>query len=191
MKEVIIFIIIFILIFAFTLIIFNGRFIYAQMKYYFIGPFPIVSEKGEISPLQKIVIPSIGVEAPIILLENTDEYTQQKALEQGVIYWPESASPGEKGTIIILGHSSAYPWYKGKYGSVFSLLDKLKEGDEIFLFSEKKKYTYQVIGKEIKTPKDLNIEKQEKEPTLYLISCWPINTNFKRIAVKALTLDNK
>jgi len=90
--------------------------------------------------------------------------------------------------MIILGHSSAYPWYKGAYGSVFSLLNKLEGNDEIFVFSAKKKYTYKVVGKEINLPENLNIEKQKEESLLYLLSCWPIKTNWKRIAIKAISM---
>lgn len=178
MKELVIFIIIFLIVFGFAFVVFNGRFIYAQLKYQFLGTSKISFEPRKEFQPQRLVIPAIGVEAPIILPENTDEYILQKALEKGVVLYPNSN--------IILGHSSAYPWYKGDYGSVFSLLNKLEKGDEIFLFSENKKYTYQVTDKEIKLPEDLNIEKGEGEATLYLISCWPINTDWKRIAVKAV-----
>lgn len=183
MKEVIIFLFLFLIIFSFSLFIFNGRFIYVQLKYHFLGPSSI-SFKTD-TQLQKLTIPSIGVEAPIVLPEDISEYTLQRTLEKGVIYWPESDLPEKQGVVIILGHSSAYPWYKGNYGSVFSLLNKLEKGNEIFLFSENKKYVYQVIEKEIQLPEDLNIKKEKGKSILYLISCWPIKTTWKRIAVKA------
>ena len=176
MKEVLIFILIFLAVFIVALVIFSGRFIYAQLKYNILGPAPL-GEKiliGIEGP-EKIVIPLIGIEAPVILAENSDEYTLQKALEKGVVLYPNSN--------IILGHSSAYPWYRGNYGSVFSLLNKLEKGDEILLFSEDKEYNYQVVSKEIKAPKEISTESDK--PNLYLISCWPINTDWKRIVVKA------
>lgn len=196
-KEIIIFLFLFLAVFGTFLFIFNGRFIYAQIKYVLIGSQP---EKNENSDMfftgpdtdivpQRLVIPSLGVDAPIILPENSDENTLQTALERGVAFWPGSSLLGEKGTIVILGHSSAYPWYKGEYGSIFSLLNNLKEGDYIFIFSSRSKYGYRVIGKEINLPEDLNIEKQENEPVLYLLSCWPVKTNWKRIAVKATSID--
>lgn len=176
MKEVLIFIVIFLVVFIVALIVFNGRFIYAQIKYNILGPAPLGEKiaRGLETP-EKIVIPSIGVEAPVILAENSDEYILQKALEKGVVLYPNSN--------IILGHSSAYPWYRGNYGSVFSLLNKLEKGDEILLFSKDKEYNYQVVGKEIKAPKEISTENDNS--ILYLISCWPINTNWKRIVVKA------
>lgn len=196
MKEVLIFFFLFLIVFSFSLFIFNGRFIYAQLKYHFLGPSPINLERvsneedGSHQIPQRIVILSLGIDAPIIWPEDNSENSLQNALEKGVAFWPESALLGERGTIIILGHSSAYPWYKGNYGSIFSLINKLNPGDEIFLFSQNNKYTYQVIEKEIQMPANLNIANQNNQSILYILSCWPINTNWKRIAVKAIAIDN-
>lgn len=191
MKEVLIFLIIFLIVFFSALIVFNGRFIYAQIKYSVLGPPPIrLDSKGVFSGFPfspeaelnlKLVIPKIGVEAPIVLVEHTDEYFIQNALEKGVVRYPDSN--------VILGHSSAYPWYKGVYGSIFSLLNKLEIGDEIFIFSEDEEYTYQVLGKEINLPKNLNLEQTGEDSVIYLISCWPVSTAWKRIAVKAERVD--
>jgi len=192
MREVIIFLFLFLAVFAVLLFIFNGRYIYAQIKYAILGapanyPTDQINGEEELSRIpQRLLIPVIGVDAPIVLPENSDESALLADLEKGVVLWPNSVFLGEKGTMVILGHSSAYPWYKGNYGSIFSLLSKLKESDEIFVYSAQKKYTYRVVGTEINLPESLNLEKQEKEPVLYLLSCWPINTNWKRIAVKAI-----
>jgi len=200
MKELIIFIIIFLFVFTASVFIFNGRFIYAQIKYSFIGPAPtfdfhrdilfkgLVKEK-DVFP-QKISVPSIGIEAPIVISGSSDNISLQKDLEKGVIYLPGSAPLNEKGNIVIMGHSSAYPWYRGQYGSIFALLNNLNPGDEIFILSSKgKAYTYQVVGKEVKAPKDLVFQVQEDESVLYLVSCWPINTAWKRIVIKAVAID--
>jgi sortase (surface protein transpeptidase) len=60
----------------------------------------------------------------------------------------------------------------------------------MWIFSPQKKYIYKVLEKEIQSPKDIKIEKQDGQSILYLLSCWPINTNWKRIAVKAISIDN-
>jgi len=197
MKEIIIFLFLFLAVFGSLLFIFNGRFIYNQIKYSVLGAPSSFFENQAIGSgesddgnlPQRLIIPSLGIDVPIVLAESSDESALQGVLERGVVLWPDSASLGEKGTMIILGHSSAYPWYKGAYGSVFSLLNKLGENDEIFVLSAKKKYVYKVIGKEINLPENLNIEKQEEESMLYLLSCWPIKTNWKRIVIKAVSID--
>ena len=188
MKEFIIFILIFLVVFALALFIFNGRFIYAQFKYSILGPSPINKNFSFVQEKefpQRIVISAVGIDAPIVVPEGIDEPVLQKALEKGVVYWPSSNLPQENGVIVILGHSSAYPWYGGKYGSVFSLLSKLQTGENIVIFDKDKEYNYRVVGKEIKAPKDLILEKAEDKSILYLVSCWPINTSWKRIVIKA------
>jgi LPXTG-site transpeptidase (sortase) family protein len=210
MKEIIIFLIFFLIIFSASVFVFNGKFIYAQIKYSFIGVPPVsnwqdsksggilgpvagkkeVIEKKEYVLPKRIAIPTIGIEAPVIISQGTSETDMQKDLEKGVIYLPGSSTLNEKGTMVIMGHSSAYPWYKGRYGSIFALLNKLNVGDEIDVFSKDKTYTYRVVGKEIKAPKDLVFQTQEDEAVLYLVSCWPINTAWKRIVIKTVqTLD--
>jgi LPXTG-site transpeptidase (sortase) family protein len=202
MKEFIIFLIIFLIIFSASVFVFNGRFMYAQMKYSTIGP-PSVSDltgkrdggnlKTEYLPLPKteyvlperLAIPSLGIEAPIVISQSNNEVALQKDLEKGVIYLPGSSTLNQKGTMIIMGHSSAYPWYKGQYGSIFALLNKLNINDEIIVFSKDKQYIYKVLGKEIKAPKDLVFQTQEDESILYIVSCWPVNTAWKRIVIKA------
>jgi len=207
MKEVLIFLFLFLAVFGLVLFIFNGRFIYTQVKYKLIG-FPPVSADTEIFQAlqqeaattqadeeslqipERLVIPKLSVDAPIVWPENIGEPAFQAALEKGVVFWPESSLPGQKGTMVVLGHSSAYPWYRGNYGSIFSLLDQLQTGDEIFVFSPQKKYTFRVTGKEIEVPENLNILNQKEESLLYLVSCWPVKTNWKRIVIKAISVDN-
>jgi LPXTG-site transpeptidase (sortase) family protein len=204
MKEFIIFFIIFLIIFCASVFIFNGRFIYAQIKYSTIGNPPgsqfsdsvsgkllgLIPEKREHVLPERLIIPSLGIEAPIVISQSNTEAGYQKDLESGVIYMPGSSGLNEKGAIVIMGHSSAYPWYKGQYGSIFALLNKLNVDDEIIVLSKDRQYIYHVSGKEIKAPKDLVFQTEEDQPILYLVSCWPVNTAWKRIVIKtAQTLD--
>jgi LPXTG-site transpeptidase (sortase) family protein len=133
---------------------------------------------------ERLVIPSLGIEAPIVISQSNSEVAMQKDLERGVIYLPGSSALNQKGTMVIMGHSSAYPWYKGQYGSIFALLNKLNINDEIIIFAKDKQYTYKVLGKEIKAPRDLVFQTQEDESILYIVSCWPVNTVWKRIVIK-------
>jgi LPXTG-site transpeptidase (sortase) family protein len=85
-----------------------------------------------------------------------------------------------------LGHSAPAGWPKIKYDWVFSRLNELSDGDEIFVYFENKKYTYQFSKK-------IFLEKGEELPSLLtnsenilvLISCWPPGKDLRRIAVVA------
>ncbi len=204
MKELLIFILIFAAVLGVAMLVFNGRFIYAQIKYSFIGPPPVssaqlslretiesmFSDKEYLFP-DRLLIPSLNIEAPVVLSQNPEEKSLQTDLENGVIFLPGSTAINENGTMVIMGHSSAYPWYKGQYGSIFALLNKLNVGDEIIVFSKQKSFTYTVEGKEIKAPKDLIFQKDKNNSVLYLVSCWPVNTAWKRIVVKTVKVLDK
>jgi sortase (surface protein transpeptidase) len=66
-----------------------------------------------------LVIPSVGMVVPIREMDNPEErvaYLQQQNeqvnintyLQRGVLHYPSSASYGENGNAIILGHSSYF-----------------------------------------------------------------------------------
>ena len=131
-------------------------------------------------------IPKIEVLAPLIFVEDAEKV--HKSLDSGVVHYPNSVLPGEKGQTIILGHSAPPNWPDIKYDNVFSRLNELEEGDEIFVYFEHQKYNYLVKRR-------IFLEKGEEIPennltnsdnVLILISCWPPGKNIKRIAVEAV-----
>jgi LPXTG-site transpeptidase (sortase) family protein len=130
-----------------------------------------------------IEIPKIKIFAPLIVVGKEEEV--KKALDRGVVLWPSSALPGEKGQVIILGHSAPPNWPKIKYDWVFSNLNSLEKGDEIFVYFKKKKYVYRVEEK-IFLNRGQELPKTDPEKTiLFLISCWPPGKDFRRIAIEA------
>lgn len=196
------------LIFIFTFVIIfavlNSRFIVANIKFWALGKaispplIPAVSPISKAEPDKKINLPDkavliisdIGISAPIVFGAGSNTKNIYNNLENGVVHYSDTPKPGMNGVSIILGHSSAYPWYKGAYGSVFALLGKLKTGDKIYVkYNDGQTFVFHVKQSIIFSPfnKDsrlAEIEKKEK-PTLVLISCWPVGTNYKRIAVEA------
>jgi LPXTG-site transpeptidase (sortase) family protein len=128
-----------------------------------------------------IEIPKIKISAPLISV--TSESEVSKALDRGVVLWPDSVKPGEKGETIILGHSAPENWPKIKYDWVFTNLNNLEKEDEIFVYFKNKKFRYSVKEK-IFLKKGQEIPKIEKDiNVLILISCWPPGKDLKRIAV--------
>ena len=136
----------------------------------------------------KIEIPKIEVVAPVVLAKNEKEISSQ--LKKGVVLFPGSAFPGQKGATIILGHSSPPNWPKIMYDWVFTKLGYLQEGDEIFVYYNGKKYKYKVKEKVILKKGQEIPWKDDFENFLILISCWPPGKDIKRMAVKA-TLDKE
>ncbi|MEK7506455.1 MAG: sortase [Patescibacteria group bacterium] len=194
----------FVIFFAITFAIFNSRFVAAEFKFWLTKKgvdvglvlnstlVPVVKTTLPVAEAREffLEIPAIGAKAPIVLEPSINPDIIFNRLENGVVHYADSALPGEKGTAIILGHSSAYPWYKGKYGSAFALLGKLRPGDEIFINNGNKTLKYKVSESLIFNPfasKDNRLAALEKTDgsSIILVSCWPVGTAYKRIAVRA------
>lgn len=136
-------------------------------------------------------IPAIGIFAPIVFSEKIDKTSMAKDLDKGVAYYPGSVLPGQKGQIVILGHSAPSNWPKIKYDWVFSKINDLKAGDEIIINLENRQYVYIVEDKEIiKKGEEINLGlAAENFNNLILVSCWPPGKDIQRIAVQS-SLDN-
>lgn len=133
-----------------------------------------------------ISIPKINIDVPILYPESNEKKEILIALKEGVVIYPGSALPGEKGTTIILGHSSPPILYRGEYDAIFSLLNKLEKGDDITIYYDQKKYLYEVDNKYIFYPQqEISPSNNKSKPALVLMSCWPLGTDLKRIAVEA------
>lgn len=130
-----------------------------------------------------VQIPAIKVDAPItwnIPLAQTEDY-----LPKGAVHEEGSALPGQNGNLVLTGHSSDYPWKKDPYGSLFSKVDALKIGDDITVTTKNASFTYKVSGTEVVTPDDGAVLNATPNPTLTLITCYPLYTTWKRYIVHA------
>jgi len=133
-----------------------------------------------------IFIPKINVNAPMVVPKTTRQKDILLSLKEGVVLHPDSALPGQKGTTIISGHSSPRLFYRGKYNAVFSLLGKLEKGDDITIYYDQEKYIYKVANKYIFYPQEKILSpRDENKSTLILLSCWPVGTDWKRLAIEA------
>ena len=132
-------------------------------------------------------ISAIGIYAPIVLSQSTDKNSLAKDLDKGVVYYPGSVLPGQKGQIVILGHSAPLNWPKIKHDWVFSDLNDLESGDKIIINLDHKQYIYTVKEKTIiKKGGEIAPEtSMESNNNLTLISCWPPGKNIQRIVVQA------
>lgn len=143
---------------------------------------PGESEGEKITP-NMLIIPSLGISAPIQYVEQTDEESFQSALASGVVHYPGTAEIGQYGNPYIFGHSSDYVWAKGEYKTVFALLPRIKEGDEIIASDkEGNKFVYTVTDIKIASPKDKHYidTKTTDEKFLTVQTSWPVGTALKR-----------
>lgn len=130
-----------------------------------------------------VTIPKIGVNAPLILSIAPDQIVAN--LANGVVHYQDTALPGQVGNVVIVGHSSDYPWSTGHYKNIFALLDKLSTGDRITVPYGDQVFVYEVVGSNIVKPTDLSVLKKSDTPMLTLITCYPVGTSRNRLIITA------
>jgi sortase A len=134
----------------------------------------------------KIIIPKINVEIPVIYDETSlQEEAIQKALERGVVHYPNTPNPGELGNSVIFGHSSNNILNKGQYKFAFVLLNKMDIGDVFFLTKDGVRYSYKIYDKKIVKPSDISVLNAvaSKPATATLITCEPPGSSLNRLVL--------
>jgi sortase A len=134
----------------------------------------------------KLAINSIGIEAPVLYDQATvNEANFQKALRNGVVHYPNTAVPGQPGNVVIFGHSSGQAWAPGSYKFIFTHLQDMLDGQNIFLDYQGTRYVYQVTSKKVVPPTDISVLDPTAENTLTLITCTPVGTSKNRLIITA------
>lgn len=145
---------------------------------------------GDARPKVEISIPKVGVNVPMIWSSSEDEKTVNKDLESGVSHFSKTAAPGQKGNMVLSGHSSNYVWAKGIYNHIFKDLNDLTKDDIIKVKSIQEDgrviiHSYKVVDKFVTTPDDPKIFAEAEKPAMTLSTCWPIGTRLKRLIIRA------
>ena len=97
-----------------------------------------------------------------------------------------SAYPGEIGNTVITGHSAGDVYSSNPYKYIFSGLERLEDGDLIYINYESVRYTYRVTGKEVVEPTDVQALVIDTDvPMLTLVTCTPLGTSRYRLLVFA------
>jgi len=159
-------------------------------------------QKSQIPPLNieiappdnRLIIPRINQNIPIVKVSSENlikrdwdalEKDMKDALQSGVIHYPGTSMPGQTGNVVITGHSSYFPWDKGRFKDVFALLHEVVVGDRVVIYFEQDKFLYEVKEIKIVLPEDISVLKQTPDDRLTLITCTPVGTNLKRLIVIA------
>ncbi len=200
LKLILTFVISYIIILA----IFNSQFLYSYIRYTFqyttdtahaseARLLPIAQNKTAtpLTSVATLTISKLNISAPIIFNTGENITTIFNSLTDGVVHYSKTPKPGEQGVSIILGHSSMYPWYKGNYGTVFALINKLNVGDTFSVrYNDGRIFTYSVKKSFVFNASDTSAITQNTDISngIILVTCWPIGTNYKRLAVEAVLL---
>jgi len=145
-----------------------------------------------------IVIPSIGVDAPIFVSHTRMVYVDGKTFAQWeapTLYaagWQEGSTLlGQPGNTVLNGHHNIH-------GEVFGRLYELNQGDEIIVYSGDRMFHYAVSQvmklEERNVPLEQRLENvrwvlPSTDERLTLVTCWPPTSNAYRLIVVAVPLN--
>ena len=148
---------------------------------------PTVTEAP--GPEPKLIIPKLNVEVPVAFGISNDTATVMAAMNNGVAHFMipgASAFPGEIGNTVITGHSAGDIYSSNQYKFIFSGLERLENGDLIYINYNSVRYTYSVVRKETVEPTNVQALIYETDkPMLTLITCTPLGTSRYRLLVTA------
>lgn len=134
-------------------------------------------------PPIRILIPNVGIDALVVETGIKDGEWQVPKFVVG--HLQGTANPGEKGNMAMSGHVSSI-----NAGNVFAKLDRVRIGDDIYVFTKAGQYLYRANDIKTVANDDVSVLDPTPEPTLTLITCtgtWnPIARDYThRLIVKA------
>jgi LPXTG-site transpeptidase (sortase) family protein len=137
--------------------------------------------KYDVSP-NRVIIPKIGVNAPIVVTDNS-----AYGLSQGSWLVPDTSTPDQGGNTVLTGHRFKY---LPPNNLTFYLFDKLEVGDLVSVVWKEKDYLYRVKETKIVEATDLSIQDPTDEPTLTMFTCHPIYSTDQRLVIVSELLEN-
>lgn len=123
----------------------------------------------------RLVIPSIGVNIPIVEGANQDV-----ALNKGAWRIPGSSTPPEGGNTVISGHRFRY---RPPSNLTLYLLDQIHPGDVMIVYWKGKEYDYKVSQTKIVPRDKTDMAEPTLTPQLTVFTCHPLFSTKNRLVV--------
>lgn len=146
---------------------------------------PTITQSVSADP--RLIIPKLNVDVPIHF--NIPLSEVMSAMNNGVAHYRiagASAYPGEVGNVVITGHSAGDVYSSNPYKYIFSGLERLEDGDLIYINYNSTRYTYRVVKKEVVEPSNVAaLVVNTEKPILTLVTCTPLGTSRYRLLVTA------
>jgi sortase A len=123
-------------------------------------------------PVGRLRVPAIGLDTVVVEGTGGDE------LRAGPGHYPDTALPGQRGTVAIAGHRTTY-------GAPFRHVDELGRGDRIELATPYGDFAYRVERTRIVPPTAVDVVDRVAYDRLVLTACHPLYSASERIVVFA------
>ena len=144
---------------------------------------PTITQTVSADP--RLIIPKLNVDVPVSFGIQPSEV--MSAMNHGVAHYRisgASAFPGEIGNTVITGHSAGDVYSSNPYKFIFSGLERLEDGDLIYVNYNSVRYTYKVTKKGVVEPSNVaSLKGVTDKPILTLVTCTPLGTSRYRLLV--------
>lgn len=159
-----------------------------------IADLPELGEEEAVSPIDeaeagveptRLRIPSIDLDLPVQNPQTRDIAALDEVLKTGSARYVDSALLGEKGNILIFGHSSHLPVVHNQMYKAFNKVPDLKEGDAITVSGEGKEYSYRVIAVRSVDAEEGIIDLSKTGNRLTIVTCDTLTSKSARFVVDA------
>lgn len=144
---------------------------------------PTITQTVSADP--RLIIPKLNIDVPIRFGVSLADV--MSAMNNGVAHYRingASAYPGEIGNFIITGHSAGDIYSSNPYKYIFSGLERLEDGDLIYVNYNSVRYTYRVIRKQVVEPTNVAaLVVETDKPLITLVTCTPLGTSRYRLLV--------
>lgn len=131
----------------------------------------------------------LGINATVANPTSADVKVLDRALLSGTARYPTSGRLGERGTVLIFGHSSYLPVIRNQAYKAFSGIQNLKEGEVVSVFSASQEFRYKVTSVSIQSstdPRQNVIELPDDKQYLVLVTCDTFGAKTDRFVVEAV-----
>ncbi len=130
----------------------------------------------------RLEIPSLDVVGKIEYPTTIDDMNAN--LDRAINHYPGTAEVGTVGNVVLTAHSSSI--VPGYYSNIFATINRLNVADPIIIYRNNNKYTYNVVeSREIEASDTAYVNSHQDGKYLTLLTCWPLGTDWKRLAVTA------
>lgn len=135
-----------------------------------------------------IRIPRLGRDYAVPVLEGVG----LDVLARGVGHYPRTAMPGQVGNFSVAGH-------RATNGEPFAYLDRLRDGDRVYVETRAQWFTYEIVDERIVTPTDVWVidpvpgrpKAVPTESLITLTTCNPRWASYQRLILRGTLVDTR
>lgn len=146
---------------------------------------------------ERLVIPSINIDAPILPVSYKEIRVDDKVYYQWLAPQEYAAGWQDSSTMLGLPGNTVLNGHHNEYGRVFKDLVTLDIGDEVSIYSGSQEFRYQVVAKLLLPERWAPLEKRfenarwierSTDERITLITCWPADSNTHRVIIVAMPI---